>query len=77
MASMPLRRLVAATALAGALLAFTAPRGRAETEAAPASGPTVGDAAVAWTVKDMVNGDPVTLKELRGRVVLFEFIGTT
>jgi hypothetical protein len=36
----------------------------------------VGDAAPEWTVGEMVNGDAVTLKELRGRVVLYEFIGT-
>ncbi|MGE0193689.1 MAG: hypothetical protein AB7T63_16820 [Planctomycetota bacterium] len=36
----------------------------------------VGDAAAEWVVKEMVNGDAVTLPELRGRVILYEFIGT-
>lgn len=36
----------------------------------------LGDAAAEWVVKEMVNGDAVTLAELRGRVILYEFIGT-
>ena len=37
----------------------------------------VGDAAAESVVQEMVNGDAVTLAELRGRVLLYEFIGTT
>ena len=34
-------------------------------------------AYIEWVVQEMVNGDAVTLAELRGRVLLYEFIGTT
>ncbi len=36
----------------------------------------VGDAAMEWEVGEMLNSDPVTLADLRGRVIVYEFFGT-
>lgn len=51
-------------------LAFSSPA------SAGPSGPGEGDAAVDFEGKEFVNSGPVSLKSLRGRVVLLELFST-
>jgi hypothetical protein len=64
------RPLVSLGACALALALFSAPA-----SAGPELG--TGDAAVPFEGKDFVNTDPLTFKDMRGRVILLELFSTT